>query len=367
MIKKYACIVIFSILSTFTLAQEKTVKKVGTQYYGKEKFLIEGTGVAESAKENLYDRLPAYSKTQVRKAVWDLSRNSAGMTVRFSTNSSSIKVKWEVFHDTTMNHFAPTGIKGVDLYTKVNGTWRYVNTGRPTGKQSEATLVSTLSSEMREFKLYLPLYDATTKLEIGVDSASTIQKPAVDKQLPIVFYGTSITQGGCASRPGMAYTNIISRKMNVDCLNFGFSGNGKMETPVVEVIAGIKASFYVIDCLPNMTPQEVTERVGPLAELIRSKNPNTPIVFVENIEYAKMPFEAGLNKLLNDKNQALKTEFDKLVKKGMKGLVYMETKGAVGTDAEGFVDGVHLTDLGFSRFSDFLVARFNEKGLKVVQ
>jgi hypothetical protein len=364
--KRYACIVFLCILYTFTSAQEKP-KTISTKYVGKESFLIEGVGVPEADREDLYDRLPASYKDKVRKAVWDLSKNSAGLTVRFNSNSSAIKVKWDVFHDTTMNHFAPTGIKGVDLYVKLNGTWRYVNTGRPVGKHSEATLASTLSPEMREFKLYLPLYDGTTKLEIGVDSASTIQKPAEDKRLPIVFYGTSITQGGCASRPGMAYTNIISRKMNVDCINLGFSGNGKMETPVVEVIAGIKASFYVIDCLPNMTPQEVTERVIPLAELIRSKNPNTPIVFVENIDYAKMPFEAGLTKLLNDKNQALKTEFDKLTRKGMKNIVFIDTKDATGTDGESSVDGVHLTDLGFLRFSDFLVKTFQEKGLKVVQ
>jgi hypothetical protein len=363
--KRYVCLAISCCLYTISLAQQTSPKKDNTQYYGKDNFLIEGTGVPESEKESPYDRLPASFKQKVRKPVWELSKNSAGLSVRFISNSSSIKVRWDLLNNTEMNHMAETGIKGVDLYCKVNGTWKYVNTGRPSAIENEAALVSTLPPGNREFKLYLPLYDGTTKVEIGIDSLSIIKKPLPEKKLPIVFYGTSITQGGCASRPGMAYTNILSRKLDVDCINFGFSGNGRMETPVVEVIAGIQASFYVIDCLPNMSPRQVTDSVIPLARAIRSKNPTTPIVFLENIRYAKMPFEASLNNSINDKNQALRTEFDKLIKEGMKGIFFINTEGATGTDGEGSVDGVHLTDLGFIRLADFLVKNFKEKKLVV--
>lgn len=363
--KKYICIVFFCCIYTFCVAQENPTKKENTRYYGKENFLIEGTGIPESEKENPYDRLPASYKQKVRKPVWDLSKNSAGLSVRFISNSSSIKVRWDLLNNTKMNHMAETGIKGVDLYCKVNGTWKYVNTGRPSAKENEAALVSALSPGKREFKLYLPLYDGTTKIEIGIDSLSIIEKPLPEKSLPIVFYGTSITQGGCASRPGMAYTNILSRKLGVDCINFGFSGNGRMETPVIEVIAGIKASFYVIDCLPNMTPQQVTDSVMPLTRAIRNRNPTTPIVFLENIRYAKMPFEAILNTSINDKNQALRTEFDKLIKGGVKDIFYINTEGATGPDGEGSVDGVHLTDLGFIRLADFLVKNFRDNKLVI--
>lgn len=123
--KRYACIVIFCCLYTFSIAQENPAKKDNTKYYGKENFLIEGTGVPESAKESPYDRLPLSSKGKVRQAVWNLSKNSAGLTVRFLSNSSSIKVKWGILNDTNLNHMASTGIKGVDLYCKVNGTWGF--------------------------------------------------------------------------------------------------------------------------------------------------------------------------------------------------------------------------------------------------
>ncbi len=363
--KRYAYSLLLCCIYTLSSAQDIPAKKENTKYYGKENFLIEGTGVPESEKESPFDRLPLSSKGKVRQAVWDLSKNSAGLTVRFLTNSSSIKVRWSILNDTKLNHMAATGIKGVDLYCKVNGRWVYVNTGRPTGMDNEATLVSTLTPGGREFKIYLPLYDGTTCLEVGIDSSSTIRKPAPETQLPIVFYGTSILQGGCASRPGMAFTNIISRKINVDCYNFGFSGNGRMDPPVVDVISGIKASFYVIDCLPNMTPKQVTDSVMPLAKAIRAKNPLTPIVFVENIEYARIPFEAGLKKSFEAKNEALRDEFNKLVKGGVKGLYYISSANAIGDDNEGTVDGTHMTDLGFMRYADYLIGKFKENKLVV--
>ena len=363
--KRNVCLLIFCCLYTISIAQENPVKKDNSKYYGKENFLIEGTGVPESAKESPYDRLPISSKGKVRQAVWDLSKNSAGVAVRFLSNSPSIKVKWGIMNDTKLNHMASTGVKGVDLYCKVEGKWVYVNTGRPTAIENEASLVSTLTPGEREFKIYLPLYDGTTHLEVGIDSTSYIKKPAPETQLPIVFFGTSILQGGCASRPGMVFTSIISRKMDVDCYNFGFSGNGRMDKPVVDVISDIKASFYVIDCLPNMTPKQVSDSVMPLAKAIRAKNPSTPIVFVENIEYARIPFEVNLKKAFEAKNEALKTEFDKLVKEGVKEVYYIRSTNAIGDDNEGTVDGTHMTDLGFMRYADYLIGKFKENMLVV--
>lgn len=364
---KCTWILIFSCLSTCVFSQQAQKKEEHIKYYGKDYFLIEGTTIPESEKESPYDRLPASYKERVRQPVWELSKNSAGISVRFLSNSTSVKVKWVLLNDSKMNHMAETGIKGVDLYCKVNDSWIYVNTGRPTAKENEASLVSTLSPTMREYKIYLPLYDGVTKFEIGIDSLSTIEKPVAGKYLPIVFYGTSITQGGCASRTGMAYSNIISRKMNVDCVNFGFSGNGRMEAPIVEVLAATNASFYVIDCIPNMSLEEVQTNVAPLVETIRAKHPNTPIVFLENIQYTGSRFREDISNDISSKNKALRTEYDKLVKKGVRNLVYIDNKGAIGDDNESTVDGVHLTDLGFMRFADYLVAKFKENHLRVEQ
>ena len=363
---RYTWIIILSCISNFGISQEAPKKEEPVKYYGKEYFLIEGTDIPETEKESPYDRLPAAYKEKVRQPVWDLSKNSAGISVRFLSNSSLVKVKWDLLNDSKMNHMAETGIKGIDLYCKVNGNWKYINTGRPTGKENEALLVSTLPRAKREYRMFLPLYDGVTKLEVGVDSLATIEKPGAEKRLPIVFYGTSITQGGCASRPGMAYSNIISRKLGVDCVNFGFSGNGRMEAPIVEVMNAMEASFYVIDCLGNMSVEEVQQNVAPLVEMIRTKHPKTPIVFVENIKFTKAYFEEKVDKDIKEKNSALRTEYDKLVRKGVVNLVYIDNKGAVGDDNEFAVDGVHLTDLGFMRFADYLISKFKQNNLRVV-
>jgi hypothetical protein len=362
--KRIVLILICSGIFTCIEAQNITPGKEGKpEYYGQEYFLIEGTVFPDTDKESPYDRFPLSYKDKVRKPVWDLSKCSAGISVRFLSNTTAINVKWELLNDAKMNHMAETGIKGIDLYCKADNKWQYVNTARPTAKENMFLLINNMSAKMREYKMYLPLYDGVTNLEIGIDSQSTIEKPAKINHNPIVFYGTSITQGGCASRPGMAYTNILSRKLGLECLNFGFSGNGKMEKPVAELISGIDASCYVIDCTANMTPGEVHENAAPLVEIIRNRHSVTPIVFVECTMFEKAFMEDTTRNSINNKNTALKTEYEKMVKKGIPNLYYIENKEMLGTDHEATVDGVHFTDLGFLRFAEFLLEKFNRMNL----
>ena len=151
-----------------------------------------------------------------------------------------------------MDHMPDTGIKGVDLYFKDNDEWQYINTGVPIGFNNEYKLVENMENELREYKLFLPLYDGIKNIEIGVDSLSYVKKPKSNEKKPIVFYGTSITQGACASRPGMAHTNIISRQLDRDVINFGFSGNGRMEESIANLISDSNPIFYVIECMPNI-------------------------------------------------------------------------------------------------------------------
>ncbi len=332
-------------------------------FYGADYFLVEGTAIADSLKESAYDRLPKSYQSLVREPVWDLSKCSAGLSIRFMSNSSSIGVKWTVLFDRSMNHMAATGIKGIDLYFKNDGKWQYLNTARPTGKENNAVIISNMPQTMREYKMYLPLYDGIEALEVGIDSNSIIQKPGATDRKSIVFYGTSITQGGCASRPGMAHTNIISRKLKLDCINLGFSGNGKMEAPIVELIAGFDPLFYVIECLPNMKPEEVSKNTFPLAKTIREKHASTPIVFVENFIYTHSFLDQELNGLIKRKNAALKKEYQKMLDNGLQNIYYIESDNAFGTDLEGTVDGVHFTDLGFLNYADFLIEKFHELGL----
>lgn len=359
----------FSILS-FSQPSEMIKTDSTTIYHGRQHFLIEGTAISDSLKESPYDRLPISYKEKVRDPVWDLSKASAGITVRFHSNSTSINLKWTVLNDLDMSHMAATGIKGIDLYTKYNNKWRYITTAgalvglkeyqnksNPADSINEFELIKNMTPEFREYKLFLPLYDGVTKLEVGIDSAASIEKATPSTEKPIVFYGTSITQGGCASRPGMAHTNIISRKLDVECINYGFSGNGRMETPIVELISEISASFYVIECLQNMDSDQVKQRVRPLVETIRKKHPLTPIVLVENMMYKMAFLDQTLQDELIQENLTLKNEFDKILKSGDQNIFYVKDNLL---DDEGTVDGVHFTDLGFLRYADYLLKNFKE-------
>jgi hypothetical protein len=375
---KYFLLVLISSFSVLSFSQQiETIKTDSTViYYGREHFLIEGTAIADSLKESPYDRLPISYKEKVREPVWDLSKASAGITVRFHSNSTSINLKWTVLNDLDMPHMASTGIKGIDLYTKYNNKWRYVTTAGalvglktyqnksiPADSINEYELIKNMSPDFREYKLFLPLYDGVTKLEIGIDNNALINKASPNPVKPIVFYGTSITQGGCASRPGMAHTNIISRKLDVDCINYGFSGNGRMEMPIVELISDIDASFYVIECLQNMDSEQVRERVRPLVDMIRTKHPLTPIVLVENMMYTTAFLDQTIETTLIQENEALKNEFDKIIKRGTPNIFYIKDNKDFLSDNEGTVDGVHLTDLGFLRYADYLIENFKKNSL----
>jgi hypothetical protein len=372
---KYFLLVLISSFSVLAFSQgiETTKTDSTVIYYGREHFLIEGTVISDSLKESSYDRLPISYKEKVREPVWDLSKASAGITVRFHSNSTSINLKWTVLNDLDMPHMASTGIKGIDLYTKYNNKWRYVTTAGalvglktyqnksiPADSINEYELIKNMSPDFREYKLFLPLYDGVTKLEVGIDSRASIEKASPNPVKPIVFYGTSITQGGCASRPGMAHTNIISRKLDVDCINYGFSGNGRMETPIVKLISEIDAHFYVIECMQNMDSEQVSERVRPLVDMIRTNHPFTPIVLVENMMYTMAFLDQTIKTRLIQENAALKNEYDKIIKSDIPNIFYIKDNKDFLLDNEGTVDGVHLTDLGFLRYADYLIENFKK-------
>jgi len=354
-------LILLLFLPLLAIGQDNSLESNEITYYGKDFFRLEGTVISDSLKENRYDRLPFSYKNIVRKPVWDLSKSSAGLSIRFLSNSTTISVKWKIFNDLKMNHMAETGIKGVDLYYKNENGWQYVNTGRPQGIDNKYLLVDNMTEKLREFKIFLPLYDGVENIEVGINSASFIKKVKKNIKKPIIFYGTSITQGGCASRPGMAHTNIISRKLDIDVINFGFSGNGRMEEPIAKLISESDPLFYVIECMPNMFPPEnVTKNTIPLVNTIRKKNPNSPIIFVDLFKSSFLVLDKKAYKGTKAMNLALKNEYQKMIDIGYKNIFYIESGNALGLDQEGTVDGVHFTDLGFMRYADFLLKKFKE-------
>jgi len=303
-----------------------------------------------------YDRLPARAEGKVRPPVWNLSQNSAGLCVRFRTDSPAIRCQWtNTSSKLAMPHMPATGVSGVDLYVRdEQGTWRWLSVGQPKeGTKHVAALVEGLAKQDRDYCLYLPLYNGVSQVEVGIAEGSKIERLVREegKRLPIVFYGTSITQGGCASRPGMVHTAILGRRLNRPVINLGFSGNGKMEAEVTACIVDIEAAVYVIDCLPNMTAAEVTANTAPLVSTLRKAHPNTPIVLAEDRTYG----DAFLKKDRAERNAtsrvALKKIFGEL-QSSDKQLFYLPGDHQLGADGEDTVDGSHPTDLGFLRMAD---------------
>lgn len=325
------------------------------KYVDAANFELIGKGFTDT--ENIYDRLPASLNGKTRPPVWSLSKNCSGLAIRFRTNSTIIAAKWEVTGDVVMNHFAPTGIKGLDLYCLKNGKWQFVNSARPSGKKTSTTIINHMLGNDMEYMLYLPLYDGLVSLEIGVKSTATIGNSTIDsprKAKPVVFYGTSITQGGCASRAGMAYPNQLSRMLDRQIVNLGFSGNGQLDLEIAEVMADIDASCFVMDCLPNVTVAQMNEKYVRFLEIIRKKKPDVPILLVETILFPHMYFDQSVYSLLHEKNALLKKIYTEQKKKNDKHIYYQKADQLIGTDFEPTVDGIHLTDLGFLRMSENL-------------
>ncbi len=318
---------------------------------------LEGRGWTDT--KTPFDRLPAAAEGKVPAPVWALSLNSAGLCVRFVTDATAIDARWALRSATlAMNHMPATGVSGLDLYVRVPGQgWRWLAVGRPQAQENTATLVSGLPPGQREYLLYLPLYNGVTSVKLGIAKGARLGKAPPrppERSRPILFYGTSITQGGCASRPGMVHTAILGRRLDVPVINLGFSGNGRMELVMAEFIAQVDAAVYVLDCLPNMNAAELTERVEPFVRVLRQARPETPILMVEDRTYANA-FLLPAQRARNDTSRAAhRAAFERLTAAGVSGLHYLAGETLLGDDGEATVDGSHPTDLGFVRQAEAL-------------
>jgi lysophospholipase L1-like esterase len=254
-----------------------------------------------------------------------------------------------------MNHMTATGVSGVDLYVRYQGKWKWLAVGRPSKPLNETQFFTDIGSESREYILYLPLYNPVHKIELGIPDPFTITPTPVRKQKPIVFYGTSITQGGCASRPGMSYTAILGRWLDHPVINLGFSGNGIMEAEMMDLLCELDPAIFVLDNLPNMNLVAVQERSENGFRKLLKAHPQTPIVVTENILYCDAYLVPSRMERFSTCNALQFQICEKLKKEGFNTITYIKGDNLIGTDSEATVDGVHLTDLGYMRFSENIV------------
>jgi len=315
---------------------------------------VEGRGWTQT--ERFFDRLPTKAKGKVRDAVWNLSRHSAGMCARFESDATAIWARYTLTSASlAMPHMPATGVSGLDLYAQdCTGRWRWLAAARADrGPTLELKLIEGIQPGRRAYLLYLPLYNGVESLQIGLPANAAV-KPLPPRPRPIVFYGTSITHGGCASRPGMAYPAILGRRLDRPTINLGFSGNGTMDPEVGAMLGELDAAVYVIDCLPNMTAAMVAQRTEPLVRQLRAARPQVPIVLVEDRTYANAPLVPAHRQRHAAGRAALRAAYERLQAAGVKGLVYVAGEGLLGSDGEATVDASHPTDLGMLRMADAL-------------
>lgn len=316
---------------------------------GKSSSFIQNQGWNEDGGN--YYRLPLRAKGKVRDKVWSLAGESAGLAIRFKTDAKDIKVKYKATGGYSMPHMPATGVSGVDLYRDVDkgfcfGDYSFGDTIRYDYHIDRGSNVG----REQEYTLYLPLYNRVEHLEIGVPVGSIFSFVPAMTDHPIVLYGTSIAQGACASRPGMAWGNIVSRSLEIPLINLGFSGNGKLEKEVVDFINEQNACVYILDCMANLTDsgeEEVKNLVKQAVWQIRKKH-DTPVLLVEHAGYS--------NGITNQKqydaymraNVGQAKAYKELKKEGVKNLFYLSME-ELGYSTDSWVDYVHPSDLGMVR------------------
>jgi len=365
---------------TFPLGQSsliipvvKTASESELSWYDVKEWGVEGRAWEDHERLRYFDRMPADAEEEMKgivdgmglESAWNMSRCSAGMMARFRTNASAIHVRYRLLNDKlAMPHMPATGVSGVDLYARnESGEWRFVNGISPfprnvedpslDSRNVENVIATGILAGSREYALNFPLYNGVESMEIGVPAGAAFAGLA-PRVKPIVFYGTSITQGGVASRPGICHTALLGRRLDRPVLNLGFSGTGRMNPVVVRYLAEVDAAVFVIECSANMNPAQIRERCIPLVKALRVARPDTPILLVEDRGLPNgwiIPVGA---ENLSQNHLALRECFEALQQEQVPAVHYLRGADLYGGDGEGSTDNVHANDLGFLRMADVM-------------
>ena len=346
--KKSLCLLFSCLLSCFTSFGQENMKFVEGQ---------ELTVIGKFHHETGYARFPESYKSKLRPEVWSIGQRSTGISILFESNATQITVRWTLAGDYGMLHTSTAGARGVDLYIESGGKWHFIQASGPSGKTSEAVLTSGEKPVQRKYLLNLPLNVNVESVYIGVNKEADIKKVQLplSSRKPIVHYGSSITQAASASRPGMAYTNILSRWLNRSIINMGFSGQGTFDDSVGDALCETDAALYIVDCNPNTQDSLICERAISLVHQLKKCRPDVPVLLVENFLYAISYLRSDYpenNEIPNRKRIELRKAYDTLIQSGIKELYYQKGNELIGTDQEGTIDGAHPNDLGLYRYAE---------------
>ncbi len=320
---------------------------------------FEVLGLAVCAGQRFW-RLPEGIIHQVNDGVSSLAKHTAGGRIRFRTDSSSVALRVKLLNTGAMSHMPLSGQSGCDIYLGSGKQISYKMTAMPASAEVVAYEAICYKSDlMEDVTVNLPLYNGVVAVYIGLNADSTTEKPTPYRvKLPVVYYGSSITQGGCASRPGNSYQGILSRWLDADHLNLGFSGSAKGERVLAEYIANLSMSAFVLDYDHNATTIEELEATHePFFQIISNANPALPIIMVSKPDFER----ESPDQVYNAHNSRIRREiirrtYENAKASGRENVWFVDGETLFGTKGRDSctVDGVHPNDLGFMRMAEGL-------------
>lgn len=312
-------------------------------------------GLAFFAQERAWNRLPASAGPMLRElrpAMLELARHTAGASLRFCTDSPQIWVRAEVEAPAYMSHMTPAAQCGCDCYVRAEGgAWIFAGLTKflPANSRFCCRLAQNLPGPM-EVCVNLPLYIGVKSVEIGLATGARLWMPPAHRRRAAAFYGTSITQGGCASRPGMAYPAILSRMLEAPTYNFGFSGNGVGLPELAAVLCAVPGlGALVVDIEPNAGPEHVLEKNLPrFLSAVRACAPALPVLVLSGTPQPAVRWDGELAQACEQWAAFAREEVRRRKASGDAQIAFADARALVGAaGGEATVDGVHLTDLGF--------------------
>ncbi|MEK0317055.1 SGNH/GDSL hydrolase family protein [Cohnella sp. 56] len=318
------------------------------------------TGLPWLEQDGVFRRLPVRPSHPIRPEVDRLANYTTGVQVRFRTDSPKLYVRVELADKYSMYQLAATGQCGVDCYIGGLGDQKYINTTRFDFTQTEyvSVLFDALPSGLRDITLNLPLYQGVEALWIGVEPASEMAEfPGFPTDKKVLLYGTSITHGACATRPGMAYPNILSRMFPIEFVNLGFSGNAQGEPELAHLISQIASpAMLVLDYEANTPSTErLKESLPEFIRIYRSRHPEVPILVLSQIRLARESFDVAVASRRDERRRIQREEVERRRLAGDGHIHFVDGTDLLGeADQDCTTDGIHPSDLGYDRIASRL-------------
>lgn len=314
---------------------------------------MELSGLPGYPPEREFLRLPRERLAEANEGVRALAWHTSGAVLRFRTDSPVLGLRAELREAAGMAHMPLSGSSGFDLFEGSGPEKVFASNLRTAFGSSavEGLFRAGLSREMRDWTLYFPLYNGVRECRIGLAPESSIAPPTpMPFEKPVLFYGSSITQGGCASRPGNAYPAILCRRLDAPMINWGFSGSGRGEPGMARAVAERDLAAFVLDYDHNApTPEHLAATHEPFYTLVREAHPDLPILLPSRPDFYD-------NEPCRERRDIVRRTFENAVSRGDKNVYFIDGETLFGDRERDLctVDGCHPNDIGFLRMADGL-------------